>query len=202
MYFWFLLFGLSGSVIASLPWSIKGLICLRTDFFSFSPQKTAISNMFLGNTQNSSICSGDFLFLSGVIAFRLFSILSKGSSLLSGVISTLSGGHFKFIWSHFILLPPGKWYENHNQKSRQVLPNSLTEYMVDALFVPLKMANRIGMWLSSEINCANRLYFPVSVNNPRFFLNVLLFNVIHPYELLPFLTYYYYTFNNIILLAE
>ena len=85
-------------------------------FLFFQSPKNGDSNIFLGNTQNSRICSGDFLFLFGVIAFRLFSILSKGSSLLSGVILNLSG-----VISFFSTLVNGM--ETTIEKSRQVLPN-------------------------------------------------------------------------------
>ena len=65
-----------------------------------------------------------------------------------------------------------------NDISKQVFPNSRTEYIVDVLSLPLKIAKRIGMPLLSDINCANILYFPLSSKKPRFFLKVLLFSVI------------------------
>lgn len=34
-----------------------------------------------------------------------------------------------------------------NEYNKQVLPNSRTEYIVDALLIPVKCLNRIGIWL-------------------------------------------------------
>ena len=105
-----------------------------------------------------------------IIASRNASSSNRGISFLSTILSRSSAcGTFS--------TPP---YSRtlSNDISKQVFPNSRTEYIVDVLSLPLKIAKRIGMPLLSDINCANILYFPLSSKKPRFFLKVLLFSVI------------------------